>query len=291
MIRRAWAWWVDHCDRDVDIRPIAALRILVAACILGDLLRVAQLGLVDDFFLPYDQGGLSGISEYWWLLDDVVGETRAGFVAYGVTLVCALLIMLGIQVRPAIVIGVLFYAQLGHGYPPGDRAIDRVLRLMLIFLWFTPAHRKWALDNLLFGRAAVASAKGWFYDLVKWFLIVMYLCAGVGKVQNNPDWLGMRPFSPLYRILTDPLASNLDSTWWYTFHPLFRFGSWATILIELTPFLMLTRFCPHWAVGGFLIHFGIALTMNLGMFSWGMLAMYPVLFAPWLFDDRGYALR
>jgi hypothetical protein len=291
VIGRWWMRWVDHCDRDVDIRPVALLRIFVAACIVGDLLRVAQLGLVDDFFLPYDLGGLSGIREYWWLLDDLVGAERAGFLAYGITLVTAAMVMLGVQARPAIVLCVLFYAQLGHGYAPGDRAIDRVLRLMLMFLFFTPAHRKWALDNVLFKRKAAVSAKGWFFDLVKWFLIVMYLCAGIGKVQNNPDWLGLKPYSPLYRILTDPLASNLDSTWWHALHPLFRLGSWGTIAIELTPFLMLTRFCPHWAVGGFLIHFGIALTMNLGMFSWGMLAMYPVLFAPWLFDDRGYALR
>ncbi|TNE83943.1 MAG: hypothetical protein EP330_31355 [Deltaproteobacteria bacterium] len=291
MIARWWQRWVDHCDRDVDIRPIALLRILVSLCVLGDLLRVAQLGLVDDFFLPYKDGGLSVIDEDWWVLDDLVGSDQAGFVAYGVTVVCALMIALGIGVRPAIVIGVLFYAQLGHGYPPGDRAIDRVLRLMWMFLLFTPAHRKWSVENLLRKREAVETAKGWFFDLVKWFLIVMYLCAGIGKLQNNPDWMGLRAFSPLYRILTDPLAANLDSSWWYFLHPLFRFGSWATIIIELTPFLMLTRYCPHWAVGGFLIHFGIALTMNLGMFSWGMLAMYPVLFAPWLFENRGYALR
>ena len=291
MIRRTWERWVSHCEREVDIRPIALMRIFVALCILGDLLRVAQLGLVDDFFLPYGDGGLSGIEESWWLLDDVVGADRAGFLAYGVTLVCAAMIALGIGVRPAIVIGVLFYAQLGHGYPPGDRAIDRVLRLMLMFLLFTPAHRKWALSNVVFGQPAVEVARGWIYDLVKWFLIVMYLCAGVGKLQNNPDWLGLGTYSPLYRILTDPLASNLDPAAWYAVHPLFRIGSWATIAIELTPFLMLTRWCPVWAIGGFLMHFGIALTMNLGMFSWGMLAMYPLLFAPWLFEPRGLPFR
>ena len=81
MIRRTWERWVSHCEREVDIRPIALMRIFVALCILGDLLRVAQLGLVDDFFLPYGDGGLSGIEESWWLLDDLVGADRAGFLA------------------------------------------------------------------------------------------------------------------------------------------------------------------------------------------------------------------
>ncbi|MCO4746115.1 MAG: HTTM domain-containing protein [Proteobacteria bacterium] len=291
MIARLWNRWVDHCDRDVDVRPLALMRIFVSLCILGDLVRVLQLGLLDDFYLRYADGGLSGIEEYWWFLDDVVGRESAGFLAYGVTVTCAALILLGIGVRPAILVGVLFYAQLGHGYPPGDRAIDRILRLMLIFLFFTPAHQKWALANVLFKREAAVKAKGWIYDAVKWFLIVVYLCAGIGKLMNNADWMGLGKFSPLYRILTDPLASNLDPNWWYGLHPLFRFGSWATIIIELTPILLLTRFCPHWAVGGFLIHFGIAVTMNLGMFSWGMLAMYPMLFAPWIFDDRGLPFR
>ena len=31
---------------------------------------------------------------------------------------------------------------------------------------------------------------------------------------------------------------------------------------------------------GALMHLGIALTMTLGMFSWGMLALYPILLAP-----------
>ena len=112
MIAGWWTRWVNHCDRDVDIRPVALLRIFVAACIVGDLLRVAQLGLVDDFFLPYALGGLSGLEENWWLLDDLVGPDRAGFLAYGVTLATASMVLLGIQVRPAIVLCAVSYTHL-----------------------------------------------------------------------------------------------------------------------------------------------------------------------------------
>ena len=36
-----------------------------------------------------------------------------------------------------------------------------------------------------------------------------------------------------------------------------------------------------WAIFGALLHVGLALTMELGMFPFGMLALYPVLFGPW----------
>ena len=33
------------------------------------------------------------------------------------------------------------------------------------------------------------------------------------------------------------------------------------------------------SIAGASMHLGIALTMDLGMFSWGMLALYPILLA------------
>ena len=86
----------------------------------------------------------------------------------------------------------------------------------------------------------------------------------------------------LYRILADPTSANLDHLTWAGVPWLFHAGALVTLIVELSAPLILTRFSPCWAVGGALLHLGIAATMGLGMFSWGMLALYPVLFAPWL---------
>ncbi len=58
--------------------------------------------------------------------------------------------------------------------------------------------------------------------------------------------------------------------------------SWATVALELSSLLLLTRWAPWWGIVGALMHVGIFSMMELGMFSWGMLALYPIVFAPWL---------
>jgi hypothetical protein len=92
----------------------------------------------------------------------------------------------------------------------------------------------------------------------------------------------------LLRILIDPLSGHLDPATWAQWPWLFRLGSWATIIIEVSAPLLLTRYARYWAVLGVSMHLLIALTMDLGMFSWGCLAFYPLLLEPWFtrFIDR-----
>ena len=84
------------------------------------------------------------------------------------------------------------------------------------------------------------------------------------------------------RILTDPMSANLDSVGWSEYEMWFRLGGFITIAIELSSPLLLTRYGHFWAVAGFMMHLGIAITMSLGMFAWGMLAFYPMLLAPFI---------
>ena len=61
----------------------------------------------------------------------------------------------------------------------------------------------------------------------------------------------------------------------------------------LVTFLLLTRWSKWWGLLGFSMHVGIALTMKLGIFSWGMMALYVVVFADWWLPwaDRAAARR
>ena len=123
------------------------------------------------------------------------------------------------------------------------------------------------------------------YDLLRWLLMIVYLDAGFVKLPTALRWLD--PAQPeLYTILTDPLAGRLDAATWAA-HPWpFWFGGLATLVVECSAVLVLTRWAPYWACFACFIHLGIAATMDLGMFPWGMLALYPVLWAPWLVRAR-----
>lgn len=279
---RLWQRWVDFTGRPTDSRPLALVRILMPLCVIADLARVAQLGLVRTLFVPYAQGGLSRVQDDAWWLDDWLGPERAGPVSYVVTLVCMLCISLGVAMRPAILLGVWFYAQLGHAYPPGDRAIDRLVRMVLLFLLFSQADRRFSLPGALGFRRAVQMIAAWPADLIRYALLIVYLSAGVSKLMQQPRWLAVEGTPVLYRVLTDPLAANLDSVFWARYPLPFFIGSWGTIIMELGAFAILTRWAPYWAVLGVGMHIGIALGMKLGMFSWGMLSTYPILLAPWI---------
>jgi hypothetical protein len=193
-------------------------------------------------------------------------------VAWAVTIAAMALASVGVFPRAALLVGTLAYAQLGHLYPPGDRAIDRLLRTVLLLVACSGAHRRLALTG---DRAETIRA--WPADTIRVLLVLVYLSAGIGKLQQQPGWLALSGTPVLYRVMTDPLAAHVDAhaalPWW----PILRVLGWGTIALELSSPLILTRWARWWAVGGIAMHLGIAMTMDLGMFSWGMLALYPVI--------------
>jgi hypothetical protein len=261
----------------MDPRPLALVRILVPLAVILDLLRLVQLGLVEVLFRPWEEGGLSTFTDPSAFIHNW-SPMWGGIVAFGLTLVCMMLIGLGRWMRPAILIGCLAYAQLGHLYPPGDRAIDRILRCALLFLLFSKADEIWAWNS----KPRAARVPAWPAHGIQFLLVIVYMSAGISKLAQQPNWMAIDGMPVLYRIMTDPLASNLDPADWTWAYPLFRFGGWSTIVLEVGAFLILTRWCHWWAIGGALMHLGIAATMTLGMFSWGMLALYPLLLSPLL---------
>jgi hypothetical protein len=273
-MKRAWAWWMSHLDREMDPRPLAAVRILVPLAVIFDILRLLQLGLFSHVFVPYSLGGLSRIQDPHWVLDAWLG-TSASAIALGVTLLCLVLTAAGLWMRPAILIGVLAYAQLGHLFPPGDRAIDRLVRSGLLILMFSGADRVWSMR-----KAKTNIIPAWPADLIRYLLVLVYLSSGLSKLIQQPGWLSLTAEPPLLRILIDPMAADLNPVFWADYPWLFRLGGFVTIAFELAAPLLLTRHATKLAVVGLLMHLGVAYTMTLGMFSWGMLAFYPLFLAP-----------
>ena len=270
-----------HTGRQTDPLPLALVRILAPLCIVVDLLEAARLGLVTAYWRPASAGGLSRFSGEYAVIDDL-SPLWGGPVTWLVTVIAMLLVAAGVAVRPALVVGVVAYAQLGHLYPPGDRAIDRLLRTVLLILIFSGAHRRLSVWQLLRKIPPAVSIPAWPADLIRFVLVLMYLGAGLHKIGSTAGWIDPTQPSPIYRILTDPLSGRLDPVAFEDWQGVAYALSVGTVLLELTPLLLLTRLAPYWAMCGVLMHLGIAATMHLGMFSWGMLSLYPLLFSAWI---------
>ncbi len=281
----------------MDARVLGLLRILVCLCVVADLLRVWQLGLLDDVYRLYDAGGINAHPDKAAVIIDWLGP--GGGVATFWTAVASLtLAMVGLFTRPAMLVGVLAYAQLGHLYNPGDRGIDRILRTVLVILLFSGAHRRFALGLRLFGqrlsrRQAAAWVPAWPADLVRWLMVMVYMSAGISKVAQEPGWLGTPKLPVVYRIMTDPMAAHVDPVaaehlWW-----LWTVMGWATIVVEVGAPVLLTRYGRYWSLLALPMHAGIFLAMDLGMFSLGVSALHVLLLYPWILPllDRVPALR
>lgn len=81
--------------------------------------------------------------------------------------------------------------------------------------------------------------------------------------------------------VTNPVSGHVDPVAGAEWMWFWRLGGWFTILLELSAPLIFTRLAPYRAVFGLSLHLGIAATMKLGMFSRGVTALYPILFARW----------
>lgn len=274
-----WRRFVGSCARPVDTRPLAALRIVLPICVIVDLLRTLQLGMAGVYYRPWEAGGLSTFAGAEWALGGMGSD--AGLWLVGLVIVCMGLVSTGLGVRPAIVVGVLAYAQLGHLYPPGDRAIDRIIRTGLLILLFSHAHRRWALGDRLLRRAPVERAPAAAQHLVLWFLVLVYMAAGVSKLLQQPAWLAVSGTPVLYRVVTDPLGGGWDHVAWAGVGLPFFIGNWATIIFEVGALVLLTRWRRWFGLLGVGLHLGVGLTMHLGMFSVGMLCFYVVVLADW----------
>jgi len=268
-----WARWVQFTGRRIDARPLRLVMAFIPLCILGDAAAMVWRGALPAVLYSAAFGGINATHHPSLFLGHA---PWVGPALWWTMVMSSVLVLLGQRVasgrllRPALLVLLVASAQFGHFYVPGDRGIDRILRTVMVLLLFSEVSAPGA-------RKTVAA---WPADLLKVLLAIVYVSAGEAKIGAAPGWTD--PTTPeLYTILAAPMVGRLDAASWYG-HPLpFVVGGVFTLVLEYTSFLLLTRWARYWAVLGAALHVGLVLTMELGMFPFGMLALYPVLLAPW----------
>lgn len=301
-IRRALRDYVELWNGREPPTALALVRILVAAVLLADLVQARYYGLVDVIWAPPPEGMGWGMAvsspaaaARWF-----GASTSTAWLLWWSGVVAALLMMAGVATRFSILLLAFIWAQLGHIASDGDRGIDYMLRAVLLVLIFSQCHARWSVDAWVrrrIGRPFAELVPSWPRYLLFAQLVWIYFSAGHNK--SDKAWGPLENFEALGNILTDPHFARFDPSWVKTFYPMLQLGTLATITFELfAPAMILVTYwhaTPDrpgrlrrlsnllrlrwlWIGTGVFFHIGIAVTMRLGIFPWGMLALYPVLF-------------
>jgi len=313
-----WTRWVAFWDRRECADSLAMIRICLALVVLWDFGTVARLGLVRALWAPIDAGGIGPSTHaapisvvYEW----IGASATSAWVLFGICCLCALCLGVGLLTRVSAFGLCLGWAQLAQLSPDADRGIDTLLRNALLVLGCSSAGATASLDaRLRHGR--------WFRDirvpawpryLLVLQLVLLYFWAGM--VKQSPPWTSIGGYSALYITLSQPhyATFGFSPRDVAAVYPLLQLATFMTVWFErLAPSVPLLlwlratadrggrvrglinrlRLLEVWVMLGVVFHLGLAASVELGMFPWGCLALYPALCAPetlrrWLKSAQG----
>jgi hypothetical protein len=312
----AWTRWVGFWGEQEHPRSLGAVRVLLGLCWVYDLLHVWNVGLVLPLFGVHPAGGLA---DAWYrddkpLIYDLLPPLAE--VAYGHHLVmtlAAVAFTLGFFTRTSALVLLVAWAQWAWVLPYTDRGIDVLSRIVLFGMVFAPAGATWSLDALwrtgsVFGRAD-DRVGAWARRLLLVQIVWMYFSAGILK--TGLSWWPMGGCLALYYALQDPAVAAFD--FGFARHApwlqITQIGTLGTLIEQWTYpavlWLMWLRYTADrggrlrevlnrhhyewlWIAAGLMFHLSLALVMNLGIFPWAMLALYPAFFHP---DDLAAGWR
>lgn len=258
--------------REIPPNSYALLRIA-----LGVVGLTALVGLtpVDMYWLP---GGLlpvaSGGAPREWLTVHGLGDV-AGWSLYLTLWVVWLSMTVGLFSDTA-VIGA-FAAQIVQARWNNNplSAAHQVVTVLLFCLLWVPTGRVWSLDAILRPTASAGTAErapAWPLFLIRFQVALIYGSSALSKLAF-PVW---RDGSAVYWALS---LNDFHRFPWVipeSAAPLLALVTWGTLAFELLfpVFVLFKRTRPVILWAGVGLHLGLWLTLELGPFSWVMLASY-----------------
>ncbi len=283
---------------------MALVRIGVALCVVYDLLHIWRLNLVVPLFAGEEHGGWSHVMTRtaWPMWTEWFGATElSGAGLHASMTLAAVALLMGFRTRMAAAVLLFLWVQWTGILPTGDRGIDQLIRNLLVLMVFGDFGRTLSIDAL--ARTGSWSdptpVSVWPRRLVLGQMILMYTSAGFLK--SGLTWWPMGGFAALHFALQDPSVAAYDFGWtraqpWFF---ITQVGTATTILYQCTYPLVLLLFWWRrypdragrigrianryrlewiWLLLGAWFHVNLGLVMNLGIFPWAMLALYPAWF-------------
>ena len=308
-MRAAWRRISGWLARREAGTSLALLRIGLGLCILHIVVPMVLTGAHHLLLVDVSDGGYTRITGDQWLVQLLGGATRLGVNRLcALSVGCGALMIVGLGGRITAFVALQVLIALFSLNPTSGGGHDRLLTngLWLLVLGDSTAtlslharlrHGGWVRDTLV---------AAWPRYLAVYQLVVVYTATGLQKV--GVPWTPWGGFSAMYESLLMPSWRRWDMAWIAHVYPLTQVGTVTTLVFEIGSSVWLlaawfrdTRERPGrlralfnrldvrriWVFTGIGLHLGIALFLNVGVFSWVTLSFYAALFHP----DEWAALR
>lgn len=300
-LARCWGKWVRFLDQREPGTTLALWRIACGVVLVGSLAAVAWAGAVPLLWFPPSAGGYTQPATPW--LFRHLGGVTPGTVTtvFVVTLVAGVLTTVGLGGRLPVFVALQGFLALMALNTDATGGHDNVISNGLWLLVLARSSATLSLDcRLRTGRwTSEQPVPAWPRYLAIAQLVLIYWSTGLHKL--SAAWTPAGGFSALYYILQQPTWQRWDMRWLAWVYPLTQVGTAVTWLWELTaPLLLLAlwyRATPerpgrlrrlfNWVnyrrlfvLIGVVVHTGIFVLLEVGPFSWIMLAFYICLYRP-----------
>jgi hypothetical protein len=273
-----------------DLRALAALRIAVALLIIGDLISRSR-----DLLAHYTDFGAvprAAISLYdrWRVSVHLMNGTwEIQALLFAVTAGLAIMLLLGYRTRLMTAILWFLLASLDSRNPFISDGGDTLLRLTLFWAFFLPWGACFSIDRALTGSAFPPSNKVFSAATFAYTMQIVMIYGFSIMHKTSPEWRteGTAVYYALNMLqMTNPMGVYLESlpvlTWFIT-HSVFWFQAIGPVLLFFPFHNAPIRTV---AVFGFiLMHIGMSLCIQIGLFSW-ISALAMVVFLPSWFWDK-----
>lgn len=269
---------IDFLFADRDARDVAAMRIS-----MGILVIVWFLWLWPDLGSMFTMDGPVDIallerhwSKYRFGPFDEMGVEQLRVVhIFG--LGCAIAYTLGWQSRLMNIILVFLLAAYWHRSPWIQNGGDRLLRIFLFYMCFTPSGQAWSIDAWRAGRSSDTKVPVFTIRLVQLQAIVMYTYTGIAKLPGHTWENG----TALYYSISDAGYARFPALFdamlkFAPFRWFLRLSTWVALVWEVAfgPLVIWKKTRAAALIIGLIVHAGIFMSLCVGIFSWASVWSY-----------------
>jgi hypothetical protein len=273
-----------------DLRSLAAFRMVLAAIVLADLAgRASDLVVhyTDDGVLPRSMV-LRELNEWQFSINLMNGTTFFQALLFAIAALAALALMVGYRTRLMSVVVWVMMVSIQWRNPLVLSDADTLMRVLLFWAMFLPLGAYWSVDRARNPVPARLSMRFLSLATVALFLQIAFMYWFTVMLKTGREWRTdgtalyyalsaehlTTPLGAYVRQFTTPLkALTYGSFWLEALGPCLLFFPFRTALVRTGA--ILAFMC---------LHFGILLTLDLGLFPW-LSAFCMVSFLPSRFWD------